>query len=46
MKKPNNIKVVCFNSKEDFEKVSKKYTLFIAELVKSGQIGWGPERKE
>lgn len=46
MKKPNNIKVVCFNSKEDFEKVSEKYTLFIAELVKSGQIGWGPERKE
>lgn len=46
MKKSNNIKVICLNSKEDFEKVSKKVTLLIAELVRSGQIGWGPERKE
>lgn len=39
MKKSNNIKVICLNSKEDFEKVSKKVTLLLAELVKSNQLG-------
>lgn len=39
MKKPNNIKVICLNSEEDFKKVSRKVTLLLAELVKSGQLG-------
>jgi len=38
LKKENNIKVICDNSKEDFEAVSKKCTLLIAQLVKSGQL--------
>ncbi|MDF2882952.1 MAG: hypothetical protein K0R54_3509 [Clostridiaceae bacterium] len=46
MKKSNNIKVICLNSKEDFEKVSKKVNLLLVELVKSGWIGWRPEKNE
>ena len=45
MKNSNNIKVICLNSKEDFEKINKKYTLLIAELVKSGQLGCALERE-
>lgn len=39
MKKPNNIKVICLNNKEDFKKINEKFTLLIAELVKDGQVG-------
>ncbi|MVX64933.1 hypothetical protein GKZ28_14655 [Clostridium chromiireducens] len=45
MKKLNNIKVICSNSKEDLEKINKKYTLLIAELVKSGQLWCALERE-
>jgi len=38
LKKKNNIKVICTNSREDFEAVNKKITLLLAELVKSGQL--------
>lgn len=40
MKKVNNIKVICVNSNVDLNILNQKFTLLVAELVKSGQIKW------
>ena len=40
MKKPTNIKVIGVNNTEENLKIiNQKFTLLVAELVKSGQIG-------
>lgn len=37
-KKENNIKVICTNTEEDFEKVNLKLTILLAELFKTGKL--------